>query len=385
MKKDNIENAKEVAKLIPNDDYSKSNFLISAKYNSSLLENKLLAISFADLDNLHQESNGVLVSEIPANTIRKLLGSKSGSFYDQLDAAAQGMTSRSIGAKDPSKNKFDYYSFIIRASYEDSKLRIYYNPYMKDYIVNLKSKFTRLSLTTMLSFKSVYSFRLYELLKSEVYKSKHISYSIAELKLELGVVNAELDVVQRFLKGSESPDYEKAVEKSPEKHYESWRDFKKYVIEVAVNEINQSPMTGITVSYDTVKRGRGGKVHQIIFTVVDREGTVEKSSPTLTGLTEDEKMDRMFEIRDILSGANLNAKDIRAIAEAAAYDVDRVAKAWDIASLQGGIDNTVGWMIDAIKKDYDRPKSSGTRTSKKDSFMENQYDFESIEKEFLAN
>lgn len=393
MKKENNKDEKvNTSSLISRDDYSKSNFLISAKYNSSLLENKLLAISFADLDHLHMEENGVLVSEIPANTIRKLLGSKSGSFYDQLDNAAQGMTSRSIGAKDPDKNKFDYYAFIIRAQYENSTFRIYFNPFMKDYLVNLKTKFTRLSLTTMLSFKSVYSFRLYELLKSEAYKSRPISYSVSELKLELGVVNAELDAVQRFLKGNETPDYDKAIEKSPEKHYENWRDFRKYVIEVAIEEINESPKTGIVVSYDTVKHGRGGKVHQIIFTVEDCEDTMTEisSKPVVEPLSDDEKIDRLFLVRDILEKAGLSAKDIRAIAEAAEYDVDKVQKAWAIAESQSSpIDNIVGWLIKAIQEDYDRSAKDNTsdnkRKSSKDSFMQNSYDFEEIERQFRAN
>jgi len=369
--------------LISHDDYSKSNFLISAKYNSSLLENKLLAISFADLDHIHQEENGVLVSEIPANTIRKLLGNKSGSFYDQLANAAQGMTSRSIGAKDPDKNKFDYYAFIIRASYDNATFKIYFNPFMKDYIVNLKSKFTRLSLTTMLSFKSVYSFRLYELLKSEIYKSKHVSYSIAELKLELGVVNAELDIVQRYLKGSETPDYEKAVSKSPEKHYESWRDFKKYVIEVAVNEINNNPKTGMKVTYDTVKHGRGGKVCQIIFTVVE-DVEVTTTLPPKKELTEDEKMENMFLIRDILKDINLSVKDIRTISEAANYDVKVIENAWNIFKTQKNIDNIVGWFLKAISESYELPKSSN-KNKDITAFEQNTYDFDALEKDLLRN
>ena len=54
---------------------------------------------------------------------------------------------------------------------------------------------------------------------------------------------------------------------STEKSYDSWTDFKRRIINVAVTEINNTPECGMTVSYEPVKSGKGGKVYGITFYV----------------------------------------------------------------------------------------------------------------------
>ena len=53
--------------------YKKSNFIISSKYRSSLVENKIMAISLAYIDKA-VEKDGKIMNSIPAATIKKLLG-----------------------------------------------------------------------------------------------------------------------------------------------------------------------------------------------------------------------------------------------------------------------------------------------------------------------
>ena len=66
-----LKEKKESITIIDNDNYSKPNFLISAKYKSSLMANKVLAISLSRLQEAADSKDGVLVSDIKASEIKK--------------------------------------------------------------------------------------------------------------------------------------------------------------------------------------------------------------------------------------------------------------------------------------------------------------------------
>ncbi len=384
------------------DKYSKSNFLISSKYSSSLLENQILAMSLADVRNFKQDNNGILVSELKARDIIEKLHKNSGSFYKELDNVARAMTTRSVGMQDPDKKVFDYIAVVIRAKYENGKFSIYYNPYITNYIQNIEKNFTRLSLSIMTSFKSVYSFRLYELLKAQCYsqyQSKNdpnkfiIAFSLSELKLSLGVVNAALDSVKNVLRSQNNPDFDKAVEVSPEKKFDSWREFKRWVLDASINEINSCDENGnyktdLDVMYDTVKQGRGGKVCRVIFTV-----TLHKMVEPMKKkeLSEDEMDSFIDQIADLLADERpkIKLKDMRALAKASDYDIEKLEKAYEL-SKNSSIENLVGWLITAMKEGYEA-KPSDRKNEIKNKFnnfeqMEfNDIDIEQYEKLIIDN
>ena len=224
--------------------YSKSNFLIGAKYRSTLLENKLMALSLSRIQ--YNKEKNELFAKIKASEIRRLLNTNTGSFYTQLDDTAKMMTGKSIGISDAEKQEFCYIAVVTKAEYKNSELYVQFHSDLKKYLYNIKDKFTPLQLSIMLSFKNVYSFRLYEILKSKSFYPKwekrndnlfRFEISLSELKLELGIVNSELDEVRRVLRNSTNPDYDKAVEKSPEVMFSTWYDFRRYVVDKAIKEI----------------------------------------------------------------------------------------------------------------------------------------------------
>mgnify|MGYP000624058584 CR=1 FL=1 len=95
-------------------------------------------------------------------------------------------------------------------------LEIKFEPEIKDYIYDLKANFTMLNIPMMLSFRSGWSYRLYELLSSRAYHSKydketgnvfHIKYGVSEIKLHLGTVQIKDD------KGKINRDIQRELEK----------------------------------------------------------------------------------------------------------------------------------------------------------------------------
>ncbi len=107
-------------------------------------------------------------------------------------------------------------------------VRIRLDEDMKPYLLQLKENFTRYELIYTLYFKSKYTIRLYELAKSihfrelEEYRR---TYSIDELKKLLGG-----------------------------EAYTQYRDFKRRVLDIAVNEINS--YSDKLLSYEPIKKGK---------------------------------------------------------------------------------------------------------------------------------
>ena len=247
----------------------------------------------------------------------------------------------------------------------------------------------------MLDFKSVYSFRLYELLKSRAYyprgeKRKDnafvVTYDLPELKLDLGVINAELANVQKILNNSKKPDYEAALEASPEKVFTTWFEFRRNCIDVAVKEINEKrDRTEMEVDYKPRKSGQGGKVYGVDFYIKLYKRADESAESAIKELSEDEKLNFYDEIRDVIE-CGIKSKDAKAIAEAAEFNMDTIKSKYELAKEQD-VDNIVGFMIAAIKNDYTRVSVSGNKNKKNSftDFKQRTYDFEELEREAVMS
>jgi len=95
---------------------------------------------------------------------------------------------------------------------------------MKPYLLQLQERFTQYELLYTLAMRSQYSIRLYELLKSYEYQHRKI-FDIEELKRILSAEN-----------------------------YKRYPDFKRYVLDIAMREMND--LSDLAVTYDIIKEGR---------------------------------------------------------------------------------------------------------------------------------
>ena len=108
---------------------------------------------------------------------------------------------------------------------------------IQKYVIGLFDNYTQYELLSTLPMKSNYSFRIYELLKSYAF-TKHHTFDIDELKTMLSATN-----------------------------YVNFKDFRKYVLEVATKEINL--YTDIEISWQPIKNGK--KVVQVYFNIKQRD------------------------------------------------------------------------------------------------------------------
>ncbi len=376
----------------PDKDYIKSNILVSSKYRSTLLENKLMCVCLSRIPASIEDSSGEIVVKVPGPELKKIFGLKDyGNLYKRLDETARKMTGRTVGYSNPELGEFEYMSVVTTAKFRDRTFECHFNSGMRKYLQSITSNFTRYNLDVMLSFNSVYALRLYEVLKSKAYVRKgqeytnsfEFEFNLAELKLQLGVVNAELSEVKAVLnKSRKNPDYELACEKSPEKTYESWPDFKKRCLDVACREINENPKTHMEISYDTIKRGKGGKVYKVVFNVVlTANSSVEDVTVKKQELTEEQRADFYDEVAELIE-EKIRLRDIMTIASASQYNIEMIREKYEIAKSQK-IENLVAWMIAACQRDYS-PAIKKEKANSFNNFKGRDYDYDGLMKEALG-
>ena len=114
------------------------------------------------------------------------------------------------------------------------RLKIRLDRDMMPYLIQLKENFTRYQLIATLALKSKFSLRLYELFKSYEYLGKY-EVSLNELRKIMML----------------------------ETEYQKVNDFKRYVIDKALDEINT--YTDIEISYEVIKSGKS--ITGFVFTI----------------------------------------------------------------------------------------------------------------------
>lgn len=384
---------KELLYSIQPQEFKKHNMLVGSKFKASLLENKVMTLCLSRIKCENIDGQETVYCELRANEIRKIVNAKGGSFYARLDNIAKGMTGRSIGMTNPKTRSFDYMAVVIRASYSDGIFRVKFNPDLKEYIYNIKTNYTNYTMPILMSFESNYAFRLYEVVKSMMYNKRDIQLNLAELKFVTGAANAELDSVRRILNGTVNPDYEKALEVTPEEDYARFSDFRTRALEPAIKEINEK--SDINITYKYVTGGVGGKVHRIDIHAdykKEQEDGQKQLPEVIKELTEDEKYALFDELIEEMDGVRFRMKELDMIAKEAGYDKEKILKAYQIMMIKKTLpDNPVGFMIQAIRDDYQEPSWHNTR-KKKNSFNNfeqseyyNQMDLKQLESQLLSN
>ncbi len=345
-----------------NDNLLKVNTLIDAKYRGSLLESKVLYATLQAVQNRQMEvvDNGYRVT-LKAGELKKLTNSNSGSFYNSLKPVAQSMMNRSYGIESPDDDYFKYIHLISECEYDNGEFSVTFSRNSKDLIMDLSKNYTLLPKTIM-TFRSVYSFRMYEILKRHSFYRKSIpmkdrknvfqfQIGLSELKLQVGTVNAELDTVRKILNNSEFPDYDKAVKMSPEEIYPSYSEFNRNVLKVAQKEISEKT-DDMSFTYKSLKGGKSHTVYAIEF-IVDLNPKKEQVVEEKSSLSEDDIFEIEMNTKQLFSSYELKIKDIRLLCKEANYDFSRLEKAKrSLDTTRTKVDNVMGFLKRAIQENY---------------------------------
>lgn len=350
--------------------FQKSNVLVTAMYQISLFENKIfsLAVQHSEIgyDPIGRTQRPIAV------VYAKELGNydtNSGTFYRKMKSAAMNLGKLHIMIEDEEKKSFEYVNLIGTTDYADGKITIYFEPRIaRDSIMKPLKNFTLLSQQMLQRFKSVYSWKLYENLKSQCYPTNQsikredgryiVEYSIGMLKLLLGLVDPGDETIQKILK-ADSKDFSIAMREIDEEDagkpkkkrrslYNTYAALSRSVIIPSVAEINE--ISDISVDFQPDRKGRGGRVTNLKFYVLPKVPAMQDVKAP-DNLTEEEKVAALNALDDFMTVA-CTVKQKRQIMEAAGYNLDIVREKWTLTERKADIRDKIAFLIAAIKNDY---------------------------------
>ncbi|MBE0443565.1 replication initiation protein, partial [Psychrobacter sp. FME13] len=210
----------------------KTHRLNTALQKLSLAEIRLMQLAIIDARETGAGIDTLTPLPIHASRYAEAFGVTRQTAYEVLIEAETSLFKRYFTFLDERDGKPVKSHWVSQAKYLDDEaiIEIMLTPAVVKEITRIdaieaKTLFTRFALEQVAPMKSVYSVRLYELL-NQWKQAKKVSFDLNTFRGQLGVEDTE---------------------------YKAMSDFKKRVLDLAVNEINEK--SDLKVSYEQVKKG----------------------------------------------------------------------------------------------------------------------------------
>lgn len=200
------------------------------------LEFKLLIY----LCSLIHEEDDFYTYSVSVADIAKVLGRKVENLYEDLIELALAIMRRPVvfrhlvlfegdSPRQRAVGWFDYFDYIPG----EGRIEVAFRPFLKPYLLGLKSEFTRIAVQDVVKLKSFYSFKLYSLL-NQYRKIGHRKFTLPELRFSLGIEKRE---------------------------YVVWGIFKRDVLDKAIKELKNLDLLEV----ETILHKQGRKVAEVEF------------------------------------------------------------------------------------------------------------------------
>ena len=175
----------------------KRNELIEARYKMSLNEQRLMILltSMIEASDTDFKSCQIRISEFV-----RLFDLDGNSANEQIYTIVSGLMKKQLTIWDGKDWKM--IQWVSSAEYKSGAgyVELCFDEKLKPYLLQLKEHFTKYDLVTVVTFKSQYSIRLYELLKASEYLGRggpfYREFEIEDLKSIFGVGKSEYKRVQ---------------------------------------------------------------------------------------------------------------------------------------------------------------------------------------------
>jgi|SRR5690554_6131198 len=204
----------------------KSNALVNASYTISLTEQRMILLAIATAGG-----KADVPLQINASTYADQFGVTRHAAYEALREASLTLFERRFTFQEdtPKGLKTTLSRWVSHVSYAEGAgyVELMFSPHVQPLLCELERKFTHYALEQVSALTSVYAIRLYELLISWRSVGKTPVVHISEFRERLGVEEGE---------------------------YRRMTDFKRWVLDSAIDQINQH--TDITARYEQHKTGR---------------------------------------------------------------------------------------------------------------------------------
>lgn len=211
------------------------NELSMAKYKMTLAEQKLFIYA---IKNINQDDSNFSEVKFTVSDFAEDTDLDLKYVYKEIDSMTTNIMKTIIFIRDKKlSDKWRKYNLTQSCFYNKGTITFKFNEDMRVFLLQLQEHYY-LQAPVVITFKSWYSMRLYDIFKAYSYKNKELHIALDELKEVLD------------LQGK----------------YERFNNFREKVVDVALDEINTK--SDIKVSYD--KETRGVKVIGLFFSIEDK-------------------------------------------------------------------------------------------------------------------
>lgn len=241
-------------------------------------------------------------------------------------------------------------AWLSSATYKKGSgiVELEFSPKLKPYMLKLNSMFTQYKLENILTMKSKYSPRIYEILKCNEFKKQ-------------GYIELEIEDLRKLLKA--------------ENVYPLYANFKQKLLKSTQKELKEK--TDISFEFEEIKTGR--KVTALRFYIKSKkQNNIAKEEICATF----EETNYIEQVKSIFHEeiSSLQAKQIFDVSK---RNIELIKEKYQIAKQTNNINNLVGWIIEALKRDYKEPIGK-TKVDKFNDFEQRQYDFVDLERKLLG-
>jgi len=230
----------------------KSNRLIEASYRLTLAEQRIILFAIVEARRTQKGLSADTFIDILAADYAAMFDVPVKQAYEQIKEAAQTLFYREFILydirPDTGKERMTKGRWVSAASYIDGDgvIQLQFSGVIVPYITKLEAEFTRYKLEKVAHMSSAYAIRLYELLMQWG---------------SVGRREVELEWLKKIL--------------MVDKNYERLDNFKKWVVDVAMSQINEH--SDLTASYTQRKTGRA--VTHLIFKFSIKEEAAPEKAP----------------------------------------------------------------------------------------------------------
>ena len=321
----------KIAKLEQSQSVVKSNTLVEARYRLSLQESHVILWL---LTQINPDDEDFKTHSMKITDFAKMVGVRAEGQYDKFQKITENLMRRVLKIKVTETNDLLQVSWLSSARYRLGKgdVLLEFSPQLKPYLLQLKSQFTKISISDAMGFKSVYALRIFELLvQYEAIGQREIS--INELRDYCGISKGE---------------------------YKLYKDLKRRVINRAKDEINEK--TDYAIDYKEIKDSR--KVVAIDWSIqkkTKRQMQVEKAV-----IIEKELRSTLAIIEQLLEYGFTKQAANRLIKKHELDDITNAIKAVDIYRVKNDVKNPKALIETAIKEKW-HPERFQIKTTKEKS------------------
>ncbi|MGX2968514.1 replication initiation protein [Ursidibacter sp. B-7004-1] len=218
----------------------KANSLIEASYRLSIDEIRILALTIGTMDS---KSDKKTFDFTVADFVREFPEVGIDNAYKQIQSAIKRIYDRSVVTEN--ENKITHFRWVSSRTYfkKEGRFRIAMTDDVMPYLTQLKGQFTKYQLRNISSFNSVHAIRIYELCMQ--YKS-------------VGEREILVDDLKKWLQ--------------VEDKYSRYNNFKQWVLEPAISEINEK--SDLLIFVEPIKRGRS--IYSLHFTISPKPQKAQK-------------------------------------------------------------------------------------------------------------